>query len=208
MAGIGFELVKLLKKNNYGGLLRAYGLTTLIGSGPGLLILFSLGVICFFTFFAIPTLATVRQFLVIIIYLFSGSMIISSFLQYTFTRFVADLEFLKKFECITPNFFGVLLIQIMVSLSFVLPVVFYFFSDYSIILKILLVSTFNILTLIWISTVLLTGAKSYRRIIWAFILGYSTMIIVHFSFEQKQNDVIFLLFEFFDGFRDHLRVQI
>ena len=196
MAGIGFELVKLLKKNNYGGLLHAYGLTTLIGSGPGLLVLFSLGVICFFTLFAIPTFGTVRQFLVIIIYLFSGSMIISSFLQYTFTRFVADLEFIKKFDLITPNFFGALLLQIIASISFALPVVFYFFSDYDILLNILLVSIFIILSMIWISTVLLTGAKSYRRIIWAFILGYSTMIIMHFSFEQKQNDIIFLLFEF------------
>ncbi len=137
-----------------------------------------------------------RQFLAIIIYLFSGSMIISSFLQYTFTRFAADLEFLKQYELITPNFMGVLLLQLLGSLCFVLPVVYYFFTEYSFIFKILLVSLFCILSMIWISSVLLTEAKSYRRIIWGFLLGYCTMIIVHFVFEEKQNDVTFLLFEF------------
>ena len=196
MAGIGFELVRLLNKNNYSGLLRAYGLTALIGAGPGLLIMFSLGIVCFFTLFTTPTSMIVRQFLVIVIYLFSSSMIISSFLQYTFFRFIADTVFLKKFELITPNFMGVLLLQFMASLCFSLPVVLYFFSEYSIILKILLISSFVVLSLIWISTVLLTGFKSYRRIIWAFVLGYTSMIMVHFSFEQMQNDVAFLLFEF------------
>lgn len=196
MAGIGFELVKLLKKDSYRGLLNAYGLTAFIVVGPGLFIIFSLGIICFFTLFSTPTTDTIREFLSIVIYLFSGSMIISSFLQYTFFRFVADLIFLRKFALITPNFLGVLLVQSIGSLIFVLSIVAYFFSDYSIIIKTLCIANFLILSMVWISTVLLTGFKSYHRIIWAFVLGYTTMIIIHFIFEQKQNDVTFLLFEF------------
>ena len=196
MAGIGFELVKLLRKGSYRSLLHAYGLTALIGAGPGLLIIFGLGVVCFFTLFAIPTPLTVRQFLAIIIYLFSGSMIVGSFLQYTFFRFVADIVFLKEFERITPNFIGVLFLQVIISLGVSLPTVLYFFAQYTAGLKILLVSNFILLSMIGCSTVLLTGLKSYRRIILAFAFGYSVMIIVHFMFEQRQNDVTFLLFEF------------
>lgn len=196
MAGIGFELVKLLKEGSYRSLLNAYGLTTLIGSGPGLLIIFALGIICFFTLFAIPTPLTVRQFLAIVIYLFSGSMLVSSFLQYTFFRFTADQIFLKQFDRITPNFIGVLFIQLLISIAIGLPVILYFFAQYSLILKVLLMSNFLILSLIWIAIVLLTGIKSYRKMIWAFVLGYSVMIIVHFLFEMRQNDVVFLLFEF------------
>ena len=196
MAGIGFELVKLLNKNNYRDLLNAYGLSTLIATGPGLLIIFSLGIVCFFAFFAIPTTVTVRVFLTIIIYLFSGSMIISAPLQYTFTRFVADLEFIKKFDLITPNYVGALLVQLIMSMCIAVPFVWYFFSDFNTLLKILLISIFALLTMICISSVLLTGVKFYRRILWAFVLGYTTMIMVHFAFEQRQNDVNFLLFEF------------
>lgn len=196
MAGIGFELVNLLKKNTYGGALLAYSLTTLISAGPGLFAIISLAIVCFFSLFAIPTPLIVRQFLTVVIFLFSGSMIISSLLQYTFFRFAADLVFLKKFDLITPNFLGVLLVQLIGSICFSLPVALYFFSDYSVSLKILLVSNFVILSLIWISTVLLTGFKSYRHIVWAFVLGYTSMIVVHFSYPLRQNDVVFLLFEF------------
>ncbi len=196
MAGIGFELVTLLKKNSYSSLLRAYSLSTLISAGPGLFIMFSLGIVCFFSLFTTPTAQTVQQFLSIIIYLFSGSMIISSFFQYTFFRFVADATFLKQFNTITPNFLGVLFLQLLLSTSFSLPVVFYFFSIYSNTLKIIIISAFIILSMIWIATVLLTGFKSYRRIVWAFVVGYTSMIIMHFMFEQQQHDLIFLLFEF------------
>lgn len=196
MAGIGFELVKRLKEGSYLGLVRAYGLTALIGSGPGLLIIFGLGLVCFFSLFATPSANTVREFLTIVIYLFSGSMLASAGLQYTFVRFVADKVFLKEFDTITPNFIGVLFLQFMLSLSIALPVVVYFFSHYSWLLKTLLVSNFILLSLSWIATVLLTGLKSYRRILWAFVFGYSLMIIVHFIFEQRQNELIFLLLEF------------
>ncbi len=36
MAGVGFELNKLLAKQGYTGLLQAYGYAALIGSGPWL----------------------------------------------------------------------------------------------------------------------------------------------------------------------------
>lgn len=196
MAGIGFELGKLLKEGSFRSVIRAYGLTTFIGSGPGILIIFALGVVCFFSVFAIPTPIIVRQFLAIIIYLFSSSMLISSFLQYTFFRFVADKVFLKEFDLITPNFIGVLFVQLAISLCVSLPLAFYFFAHYSLNLKVLILCNFNLLSMIWISTVLLTGLKSYRQIIWAFALGYMTMIITHFVFEQRQNDIVFLLFEF------------
>lgn len=194
MAGIGFELVKLLKEGTYSSLLRAYTLTTMMGSGPGLFVIIGLGIVCFFNLFAIPDTLTGHQFISIVIYLFSSSMIISSFLQYTFFRFIADRIFTKDFEQVTPNFNGVLLVQLIISIFFSLPIVFYFFYNYGVILQILLISTFVILCMIWISTVLLTGFKSYRRIIWAFVLGYSTMIIVHFLLQK--NDIITLLFEF------------
>lgn len=194
MAGIGFELLKIWKEGTYSGLLRAYALTSMIGSGPGLFVILGLGIVCFFNLFAIPNTDTGHQFITITIYLFSSSMIISSFLQFTFFRFIADKIFSKDFELVTPNFNGVLLVQLIISICFALPIVFYFFSNYSMTLKILLISTFNILCMIWISTVLLTGFKSYRRIIWAFVLGYSTMIIVHFLL--RKNDILTLLFEF------------
>lgn len=197
MAGIGFELSRLLNKDSFTGLLRAYGLTVVIGSGPGLIILFSLGIVCFFAYFSIPTPLVARQFQAIIIYLFSGSMLVSAFLQYMFTRFVADMEYLKQFNRITPNFMGMLLMQFVGSFCIITPIIIFFFSQYDLMLKVLIISCFCILSLIWIAAAILSETKSYRRIVWGFVLGYSVMLMVHFYFDRKHTDVTFLLLEFF-----------
>lgn len=193
MAGIGFELKKLWAEGSYQSMIRAYGLSALMGSGPGLFIIMSLGLICFFTLFSTPSYLTSYKFLSIVTYLLSSSMIISSPLQYTFFRFLADKIFLKEFSEVTPNFIGVLLIQLSISICFAYPIVLYFFASHSFILKILLASNFIILSLIWLTVVLLTGLKSYRTIIWGFVLGYVAMIIVHFLIQKIE--INWLLFE-------------
>ncbi len=194
MAGIGFDLLKLWKQGTYQSLLRAYGMTTLMGSGPGLLIIIGIGVVCFFNLFATPSNLVAQQFLTIIIYLFSSSMILSSLFQYTFYRFIADKIYAKNFKPVTPNFIGAISLQLCISVCFSVPMVCWFFGEYSLIQKILLTSCFILLCLIWFSTVVLTGFKSYRQMIWAFVLGYWSMIVVHFLFEK--NDLVFLLFQF------------
>jgi hypothetical protein len=75
-------------------------------------------------------------------------MIIGSFLQFTFFRCIADIVIEKDFNKITPNFIGVLLLQLIISISLSVPVVFYFLSEYSLILKLELISIFIILVLI------------------------------------------------------------
>lgn len=194
MAGIGFELAKLLKQGNYRSLIRAFGLTAFIGAGPGVFVILSLGIICFFTLFSTPNSRISSEFLTIVIYLLSTSMIISAFFQYTFFRFVADKVFSEEFTLIMPNFNGVLLVQILCSMCFSLPVLGYFFSEYSIFLKILLLANQVILCLIWLTTVLLTGLKSFRFIVWGFGLGYGAMILLHFGMAINTLDM--LLFEF------------
>ena len=112
MAGIGFNLIKALEKRSFLGLFQAFGLTTLIGSGPGLIILMALGLICFFNLFPIPNPQISKQFISAIVYLYSTSMIFSSFLQYIVARFSADMEYIKEFDKIVPNIIGVLFIQL------------------------------------------------------------------------------------------------
>lgn len=194
MAGIGFELLNLMKRGTYLSLARAYGLTTLMVSGPFLFILMGIGIVYCLILLTAPDSIISHQFISIIIYLFSTSMILSSLLQYTFFRFIADKIFTKEFDQIAPNFNGVLFIQIILCICVSLPIVFYFFKDYDFILKVLLISIFIILCLIWLSTVLLTGLKSYNKIIWAFAIGYSSMIISNVLL--KTNTIPYLLCEF------------
>jgi uncharacterized membrane protein len=194
MAGIGFDLARLVNQGNYRGLLGAYGLATLMSSGPNIFIIIGIGIVCFFNLFFTPNDNTASQFLSIVVYLFSSSMILSSLLQYTFCRFIADKVYVNKFNEITPNYMGVLLVQIMIALCISIPTVQYFFSQYNQGLRIILIANFIILNMIWISTVLLTGIKSYGRILWAFALGYICMVIAHFLINKM--GLNYLLIEF------------
>lgn len=194
MAGIGFDLLRLVNQGSYRNLIAAYGLTTLMSSGPSIFILLGIGIVCFFNAYLVADVDIAYQFLAAVVYLFSTSMILSSFLQYTFFRFIADRVYVNEFNEITPNYIGVMLVQIVISCVFALPILLYFFSAYTFNLKALLIANFIVLNMIWISTVLLTGIKSYRQILWAFSLGYITMVIVHLL--VNRNDLSFLLFEF------------
>lgn len=194
MAGIGFELIRLISRGNYRSLLSAFGITTLMSSGPSLFIILGISIVCSFNIFLTPNSTVAYQFISIVVYLFASSMILSSLLQYSFFRFIADKIYGNHFNEITPNYIGILLIQSLMSCCFSIPIVFYFFSEYSLILKVLLINNFIILSLIWITTVLLSGIKSYSRILWAFALGYTTMVIVHLILNQ--NVLTYFLFEF------------
>lgn len=194
MAGIGFEISKILRQGTYTSLLRAYGFTTLMGSGPGLFVIIGLGIVFVFAMYISPIKSTAYQFLTIVVYLFSASMIVSSLLQYTFIRFIADKIFLKEFNKIASNLNGVILLQLFISVCFALPIIYFFFYNYSILFNILLFSTFIVLCLIWILTVLLTGVKNYRRILIAFALAYSIFVSLYLI--TNNNSIEFFLFDF------------
>lgn len=59
MAGIGFELRKLLKKQTYGGLLQAYAYAGIISSGPWVLSIVGILLIGVFSLSAIDARASI-----------------------------------------------------------------------------------------------------------------------------------------------------
>ena len=114
MAGIGFELRKLMRRNSLWGLLRAYGYAGLISSGPWVLSILGVMGIGVFSINRVQSLA-LRQFLVSVTYLMAASLILTGFLQLMFTRFIADRLFAKEEGTVLPNLFGALALTTLVS---------------------------------------------------------------------------------------------
>ena len=109
MAGIGFELRKLLRKDSYFGLLRAYGYAGIISSGPWVLSILVIMAIGLLTLGLLPDRSQqIWQFLVSVTYLVAASLSLSGIAQLLFTRFVADRLFEKKDGTILPNLIGLL----------------------------------------------------------------------------------------------------
>ena len=115
MAGIGFELRKLLRKESYSGLLQAYAYAGIIGSGPWVLSIVGILAIGLLSTTAMGVSYVVGQFQVSVTYLMASSLVLTGFIQLGFTRFIADRLFEKKDSMVMPNFNGLLLLVIIIS---------------------------------------------------------------------------------------------
>jgi polysaccharide biosynthesis protein PelG len=177
MAGIGFELRELLRRDSLWGLVRAYAYAGLISSGPWVLSI--LGVMGIGVLSVGPVAAVeVRQFLVSVTYLMAGSLILTGALQLTFTRFIADRLFDKEERSVLPNLCGALALSVgaagvLGSLVFLaLPSLAAWGPGGGVMYRMLMVATLAVLSGCWITVVLLSGLKEYRRVMGSFLAGY------------------------------------
>lgn len=176
MAGIGFELRKLLKKESYFGLIQAYAYAGVISSGPWVLSIIGILFVGFVSLgFVFPRLLIV-QFQVSVTYLIMSSLILTGFIQLGFTRFIADSLFSKKDDMVLPNFAGMLLIVTSVSGAVGLLAIFFLFSGLGLPYRLLMLSGFVILSAIWVTTIFLSGMKQYKEIVVLFTLGYAVVV--------------------------------
>ena len=177
MAGIGFELRKLLRKESYSGLLQAYAYAGIISSGPWVLSIVGILAIGLLSTAASGGSVLVSQFQVSVTYLMAASLILTGFVQLGFTRFVADRLFEKKDSLVMPNFNGLMLVVIAASGSAGLVMVFTVFRGQSDLYRVLMMSGFVIMCCIWVATIFLSGMKQYLEIVRLFGVGYVITVI-------------------------------
>jgi uncharacterized membrane protein len=180
MAGIGFELRKLLRHDSLLGTLQAYAYAGVISSGPWVLSI--LGILLIGVM-AVPVLADtkmVTQFQVTVLYLLATSLVITGPVQLAFTRFTADRLYEKKPEAVLPNFNGLMLCVTFVAAALSAGAATLFFTGESGAYRLLLVEGFIILCNIWIATIFLSGMKAYKAILVFFAAGYgATMLLAY-----------------------------
>lgn len=177
MAGIGFELRKLLQKDSYFGLFRAYAYAGIISSGPWVLSIVGILFVGFLSLGVVFPHMLIVQFQVSVTYLILSSLILTGFIQLGFTRFIADNLFRKLDKQVLPNFNGMLLIVTSVSGIVGLLAIFLFFSGMSVPYRLLMLSGFVILCAIWVATIFLSGMKQYKEIVILFAIGYTVTVL-------------------------------
>ena len=175
MAGIGFELRKILKKNTLLSIFEAYGLAGVVSSGPWVLSIVALMVIGFLSIGKVSQDVVIVQFLVIVTYLMAGSLILSGLFQLMLTRFIADQFFSKNQEAVTPNLLGCMVVSSI--LAVLVGGVVLSFSELSAAIKIAILSSFVVLCNLWLIIIFLSGMKQYYRILITLLAGYGVMIV-------------------------------
>jgi uncharacterized membrane protein len=177
VAGIGFELRKLLKKDSLVGLFQAYAYAGVIGSGPWVLSIVGILLIGLLSASVVVPAFLVTQFQVSVTYLIATSLIFTGVIQLAFTRFVSDRLFEKKNDVVLPNFNGLLLIVTGASGVAGLVCLFALFPGLSISYRVLMLAAFVLMCCIWVATIFLSGLKLYKAIVGLYALGYATTVI-------------------------------
>ncbi len=168
MAGIGFELRRLLRKETFIGEVQAYLYSTIISSGPWLLSVFCLA---FLGIYFARRLDTAEQMLfrVSVVYCYAFSLIITGPVQLAATRYLADRHYAGDDEATVPAFITVLAVTL--PLQAALAIWFLGRIEAGLIFKLAAGTLYLTISGIWLSMVFLSAAKDYRSIVLAFFVG-------------------------------------
>lgn len=172
MAGIGFELYKILHKGTLSSIIQAFFFGIIIVAGPWILSVLTIYIIQTYTFSAIsnnPALFTVS-----IVYVYAFSLFLSGGFHYVFSRYIADQLYIENYETI-PS--ALLTAIILITVLSILPVAgFVLINDLSFIsfqtLYILsLLSLFVVINILWIMLVYIALLKAYYKIFFSYLAG-------------------------------------
>ena len=176
MAGIGFELRKILSRDSYTATLHAYVYAGLISSGPWVLSIVSVMLVGVLSLGLLMPEMLVRQFLITVTYLMATSLILTGGLQLFFTRFVSDRLFERKFSRILPNLVGVLLL-VTLSSGVLGTLLLWALFDEPLMYRLLVLANFVTLCNLWLVIIFLSGMKAYNRILLVMLVGYALMVL-------------------------------
>lgn len=175
MAGIGFRLRNLMKNDSYSGLVKAYSLAGIISSGPWVLSILGILLIGLLNTKNSYTEPFVEEFQISVTYLMAFSLLLTSPLQLMFTRFVADRVYEKREDFVLSNLLGAIMVIVVISGSLGILLLTLFFNS-SVLYRVLMLTGFVILSVIWIVVIILSGLKAYGGILLAFLVGYGITV--------------------------------
>lgn len=176
MAGIGFELRKLLQKDSLLGLAQAYAYAGVIGSGPWVLSIVGILAIGLLAATMESGIDGVTQFQVSVTWLIASSLVLTGGVQLAFTRYVSDRLFEKQSDHVVPNLHGVLCIVLCSAGTLSTVLAFTAFVGESAGYRLLMIAGFTLLCGIWVLTIFLSGLKRYHAIVAMYALGYGVTV--------------------------------
>lgn len=178
MAGIGFELRGLLRKNTLLSLVQAYAYAGVIGSGPWVFSIIGILLVGIFSASVVVPSVLVTQFQTSVTYLVASSLILTGLVQLAFTRYVSDRLFEKNRDIILPSLNGLMLIVVMVASVFGTLSLFVLLPDLGLLYRLLMLSGFVLMCAVWVMTVFLSGMKHYKAIVGLFAGAYALIVLV------------------------------
>lgn len=176
MAGIGFELRHMLRKNTLLSLVQAYAYAGVIGSGPWVLSIVGILLVGIFSASVVVPATLVTQFQTSVTYLVASSLIYTSLVQLAFTRFISDRLFEKHKHLVMPNLHGLMVIVLLGAGVLATLALFIVLPGLGLAYRLLMLAGFMLMSGVWVLTVLLSGMKRYKAIVGLFGLAYGLIV--------------------------------
>lgn len=179
MAGIGFELKKMLRDDSWFGLLKTYAYAGAISSGPWVLSILGIMLVGIMSLSNKGVSSTwLGEFLVSVTWLMSFSLVLSSLLQLVFTRFMADQLYKKNDAIILPNFLGAIGLSTVVSGIIGVVCWLVFFRQLNFLYCTLMLMNFVLLCNVWLAVIFVAGMKRYKTILIIFLVSYLSIVVL------------------------------
>jgi len=193
MAGIGFELRKVLKRDKLASIVKAYGYAAMLSSGPwvvSIIAIIAVGFINISNYLG----QSVANFQIIVTYAIAlaSSLIVTGLLQLPYTRYVADLIFKHREDEVLPSYFGSIFLSWILGTPFILYVVFWAFPEQDFFFKSIVSSTFLVLCGVWISSILAASLKFYKTVVFAYFFSYLFIVIVSYLFGKSIDALLYI----------------
>lgn len=193
MAGIGFELKKILNKNSLLSIVEAYGLAGVIGSGPWVVSILALLCIGLLSVSMQTSASVIIQFLIIVTYMMAGSLIVSGIFQLMLTRLVSDLIFEDQEQRIVANLFGAMLVTTLLGACAAFGVL-SLSPNIDLTTKIVMLMSFILLCNQWLTIIFLSGMKEYYQIFFTIAASYSLMVLLTYLVNPETLGSLLLIF--------------
>lgn len=173
MAGIAFNIRKLLNRQELSSVLAAFFYSGIVSSGPWLFAVLALGVIASIGK-KISQPELVNTFMAIVVYVFAFSTVITYGSQMTITRFLADCLYRKEADRI-PSLMLTALVQLGLSCLIIsAPLV--WFLDLDGINKVLTLYLMTSVAAMWGAMIFVSTLKAYIQVSVAFLIGFGAAI--------------------------------
>lgn len=176
MAGIGFVIRKLFRKDDISGVLQAYFHAIIATSGPWIFTVIALGTLYTLTKGAY-TYGNIDDFRAINLYNFSFSLVFTAPFTIIATRFLADCIFNRDLTSATGMFIGVHIVSFLFMSPFVIGF-YFFYVDLTFSIRVISTIHFFLVSSLWISCIFISTLKHYTSISFAFLIGMGAALIL------------------------------
>ena len=168
MAGIGFKLQKLLVEDMYLSLFQGFFYSLVITSGPWLIMVISLASLSVLSSFLLSA-ADNTLFNILLVHIFSFTIIITGTVQLFFTRIFADKMYAKERAELPIVIISNLFFALMVTSLLITP--FVFFLEIAFNIKIIVFSLFLTMTITWVLMNYISASEDFMGFIKHYVIG-------------------------------------